>query len=97
MRVLLVEDDAGIVESVRDGLRRYQFDVEVTDRGRRALELVGMDRDGPRRWVPRRAGGVSRYLSRAVGWAWPSSGGWSWPAAVWRRGHPADERRRSCA
>jgi two-component system, OmpR family, response regulator RegX3 len=39
MRVLLVEDDAGIAESVRDGLRRYQFDVEVTDRGRRALEL----------------------------------------------------------
>jgi two-component system response regulator RegX3 len=40
MRVLLVEDDAGIAESVRDGLRRYQFDVEVTDRGRRALELA---------------------------------------------------------
>jgi len=40
MRVLLVEDDAGIAESVRDGLRRYQFDVEVTDSGRRALELA---------------------------------------------------------
>ena len=40
MRVLLVEDDAGIAESVRDGLRRYQFDVEVTDRGQRALELA---------------------------------------------------------
>jgi two-component system response regulator RegX3 len=39
MRVLLVEDDAGIAESVRDGLRRYQFDVAVTDRGERALEL----------------------------------------------------------
>ena len=39
MRVLLVEDDAGIAESVRDGLRRHQFDVEVTDRGQRALEL----------------------------------------------------------
>jgi DNA-binding response OmpR family regulator len=39
MRVLLVEDDAGIAESVRDGLRRYRFDVEVTDRGQRALEL----------------------------------------------------------
>jgi two-component system response regulator RegX3 len=39
MRVLLVEDDRGIAESVRDGLRRYQFDVEVTDRGQRALEL----------------------------------------------------------
>ena len=39
MRVLLVEDDASIAESVRDGLRRYQFDVEVTDRGQRALEL----------------------------------------------------------
>ena len=39
MRVLLVEDDAGIAESVRDGLRRYQFDVAVTDRGQRALEL----------------------------------------------------------
>jgi two-component system, OmpR family, response regulator RegX3 len=44
MRVLLVEDDAGIAESVRDGLSRYQFDVEVTDRGRRALELAsGVD------------------------------------------------------
>lgn len=39
MRVLLVEDDAGIADSVRDGLRRHQFDVEVTDRGQRALEL----------------------------------------------------------
>ena len=44
MRVLLVEDDAGIAESIRDGLHRYQFDVEVTDRGRRALE-VGPDVD----------------------------------------------------
>src|SRR5918996_3765070 len=25
-----------------------------------------MDRDGSRRWVPRRGGGVSRYLSRAI-------------------------------
>ena len=39
MRVLLVEDDPGIAESVRDGLRRYQFDVEVTDSGRRALDI----------------------------------------------------------
>jgi DNA-binding response OmpR family regulator len=39
MRILLVEDDPGIAESVRDGLRQYQFDVEVTNRGRRALEI----------------------------------------------------------
>jgi two-component system response regulator RegX3 len=39
MRVLLVEDDPGIAESVRDGLRQYQFDVELTNRGHRALEI----------------------------------------------------------
>lgn len=38
MRVLLVEDDPNIAASIRDGLQRHGFDVDVLDRGHPALE-----------------------------------------------------------
>lgn len=38
MRVLFVEDDPEIAASVRDGLQRHGFDVDILDRGRPAIE-----------------------------------------------------------
>ena len=38
MRVLIVEDDAAIADSLRDGLTRHGFDVEIRDRGAEAIE-----------------------------------------------------------
>ena len=44
MRILLVEDDVSIAESLRDGLERHGFDVEHTDSGRGAVErAAGFD------------------------------------------------------
>ncbi|MET9759538.1 response regulator transcription factor [Streptomyces sp. NPDC006372] len=41
MRVLLVEDDEPVAESLRRGLTRYGFEVEWVDTGRAALDHAG--------------------------------------------------------
>ena len=41
MKVLIVEDDPSIAESLREGLERHGFDVEHTTTGREAMALAG--------------------------------------------------------